>query len=162
MSPTATQTALQVPATGDGSKESALAENSLNESGSIGDVSGITGVGRGPETVRLISQFGLLTVFAAAILLACGSLLWFVLNTVRADALNEFQRQREDHQKQWQTQREDHKSDRAEMRDSIKALWSNSRALTDALDEANKNAAKVIEVGNRQLILMEKIVNKMP
>lgn len=142
--------------------ESPQMPSEAHEGGVIGDVSGITGKGPASEWARLISQFGLLTVFSAAILTACGALLWFVLNTVRADAINEFQRHREDNQKALAIQRDDHKEDRREMRDSIKALWANSRALTDALEKANENAGRVIEIGNRQLQLMEKIVNKMP
>jgi hypothetical protein len=137
-------------------------ESAMSQKGVVGDVTGITGSTPASDWVRLITQFGLLSVFAAAILTACGMLLWFVLNTVRADALAEFQRNREDNQKAMAVQREDHKEDRREMRDSIKALWANSRSLTDAMEKANENAAKVIEIGNRQLQLMEKIANKMP
>lgn len=49
------------------------------QSGILGDVTGITGTGRVADGARLISQFGLLNVFAACLLALCGFLVWYVV-----------------------------------------------------------------------------------
>lgn len=132
-----------------------MPNNQNGEATTMKDVTGISGTGNVAEGSRLIAQFGLLTVFAAALLAACGMLLWFVLFTARNDAIQVFQNLRDD----WHEDRMESRRDQEKHREAIRELSKRTLDLHSEIAEGNRNTSKAIEVATKQLAEIRKLTS---